>query len=66
MHAYTALSKPRPVGMTDKGAFPPQQPQLTASGSSQYQSDGENEVPRKMKPLKAIFKERQILEKFCV
>ena len=66
MHAYTALSKPPPNGTTEKGTFPPQQPQLTASGSSQYQSDGENQVPRNTKPSKAIIKERQVLEKFCV
>lgn len=68
MHAYTALSRPPPLGMAEKGTVLPeqQQPQLANSNSSQYQSDGENQVPVGLRASKTIVKQRQVLEKFCV
>ena len=68
MHAYTALSRPPPLGMAEKGTVLPeqQQPQLANSSSSQYQSDGENQVPVGPRSSKTIVKQRQVLEKFCV
>ena len=68
MHAYTALSRPPPLGMAEKRTVLPeqQQPQLANSSSSQYQSDGENQVPVGPRSSKKIVKQRQVLEKFCV
>jgi hypothetical protein len=45
LHAYTALSKPPPTKMVEKGSV--QHPTLASSGSTQYYSDGENQLPGK-------------------
>jgi len=68
MHAYTALSRPPPLGMAEKGTVLPEQhqSQLANSSNSQYQSDGENQVPVGPRLSKTIVKQRQVLEKFCV
>jgi len=65
MHAYTALSKPAPKKMVEKG--PVQHPQLAASGSSQYYSDAENQLPSKgAEPTDVYRKYRLEMDRFLV
>lgn len=65
MHAYTALSKPPPKKMVEKGSI--LQPQLASSGSSQYYSDGENQLPGKSaESLEAYQKCKVEVDRFFV
>jgi len=76
MHAYTALSKPPPSAMAEKGTVsqmaarggPGQGIQPQTSGGSEYQSGAENQAPsgQVAKASKSILKQRKILENFCV